>query len=30
MNITIDDDTRVWLCFAVAYACSWVFWIPML
>ncbi len=28
MTIKIDDYKRVWLFFAVAYAFSWVFWIP--
>lgn len=28
MTIRIDDDKRVWLFFAIAYAFSWVFWIP--
>lgn len=29
MTIKIDDYKRVWLFFAVAYAFSWVFWIPI-
>ncbi|MGB9670525.1 MAG: type II CAAX prenyl endopeptidase Rce1 family protein [Halothiobacillaceae bacterium] len=28
MTIKMDDDKRVWLFFAVAYAFSWLFWIP--